>query len=318
MHRKLLIICLFAALLPLRSCTPAQEGRMVVATLRGPSSVAMIQLIDSLFRTEDADIEVKIFDEPMQLRKMMLEGSADFAVLPMTMAALLYNKGVDYRVAAVPLWGSLYLCGTDTTVRSLADLRGRKVHLMAKGMTPDLLFRHLLSRSGLEAYRDVELDYRFPTHTDLANAAIAGRAELCVLSEPYVSQVVNGNSEMHILLDLNQLWQSIESSPEAETAFLCKGTLADSNRVVISYVVDAYRASSEWVKAHPDSAAALCVRHGINPDTLALIQSIPRTNINVMDASEAEQYIFDYLKLFFGLSPETVGGRIPDGKFICQ
>ena len=291
---------------------------MVVASLRGPSSVAMIQLIDSLSRTEDADIEVKIFDEPMQLRKMMLEGSADFAILPMTMAALLYNKGVDYRVAAVPLWGSLYLCGTDTTVRSLADLRGRKVHLMAKGMTPDLLFRHLLSRSGLEAYRDVELDYRFPTHTDLANAAIARRAELCVLSEPYVSQALNGNSEMHILLDLNQLWQSIESSPEAETAFLCKGSLADSNRVVISRVVDAYRVSSEWVKAHPDSAAALCVRHGINPDTLALIQSIPRTNINVTDASEAEQYIFDYLKLFFGLSPETVGGGIPDGKFICK
>lgn len=320
-YRVSLTLCLLALAATLSSCggRPGEDSTAIrVAALRGPSSVAMIKLIDSLSACDSPDIEINMFSEPLQLRKMMLDGSADFAVLPTTMAALLYNKGLDYRVAAIPLWGSLYLCGTDTTVRSLAELRGCKVYLMAKGMTPDILFRHLLIRSGLKPYDDVDLDYRFPTHTDLANAAMAGRAPMCVLTEPYLSQALNGNRDLHILVDLNSLWTAFEAGPEAETAFLCKGALADNDRAAVTRLTEAYRASAEWVKAYPDSAAALCVRHGINPDTLALLQSIPRTNINVVDAAEAEQYINDYLKVFSGIVPESIGGGMPDEKFIVK
>ena len=310
-----------AVLAALPSCVSggkADDAAIRIAALRGPSSVAMIKMIDSLAACEASDIDVQIFSEPLQLRKEMLEGSADFAVLPTTMAALLYNKGLDYRVAAIPLWGSLYLCGSATDVGSITDLKGHKVYLMAKGMTPDILFRRLLESSGLEPYADVELDYRFPTHTDLANAAIAGRAPICVLTEPYLSQVLGANPEMHIILDLNDLWHTVEGNPEAETAFLCKGTLADSGNETVSKLVAAYRASAEWVVANPDSAAVLCARHNINPDTLALMQSIPRTNIKVVDATEAKQDIIDYLTAFFGMSPESIGGKIPDERFIVK
>lgn len=315
-------ICLLACLAIASSCgrnkAAVQKEKYIVAALRGPSSVAMIRLIDSLATCSNPSVEVQIFDEPLQLRKMMLEGTADFAVLPTTMAALLYNKGLDYRVAAIPLWGSFYLCGNDESVRSLADLKGKKVFLMAKGMTPDIMFRHLLVKSGLEPYRDVDLDYRFPTHTDLANAAIAGCAQMCVLTEPYLSQVLNGNPDLHVLLDLNRIWEDVENQPEAETAFLCRGVLADSCSRVILNLVDAYRASAEWVKDYPDSAAVLSATYNINPDTLALMQSVSRTNINVVGAAEAEHNIFDYLEVFSGMSPESIGGKLPDEKFIVK
>lgn len=314
-------IAMCIALLAIGGCRPQKneaDRKTVIAALRGPSSVAMIRLIDSLTTATDADIEVHLFSEPMQVRKMMLEKNADFAVLPSTMAALLYNKGVDYRLAAVPLWGTLYICGTDSTIRSIRDLRGRKVFLMDRGMTPDILFRHLLEKNGLKPYEDVELDYRFPTHIDLANATIAGHADLSVISEPYLSQVLGANPSLHLLTDLNAEWLRIENTPLAETALVCRGALAESDGTFVREVVEDYRRAAEWACAHPDSAAALAVKHGINPDSAAVALSIPRSNIKVIKASEASKALYDYLHIFEEMEPEAIGNKLPNEKFITK
>jgi len=320
-YRLHIIFALCAALLLAGGCKPktaSTRSHTVIAALRGPSSVAMIRLIDSLATAEDSDIEVRLFSEPMQVRKLMLEDSADFAVLPATMAALLYNKGIDYRLAAVPLWGTLYLCGTDTAIRSMQDLRGRKVYLMDRGMTPDVLFRRLLANNGLKPFDDVELDYRFPTHIDLANATIAGRADLSVISEPYLSQALEANPSLHLLFDLNAEWERTEAVPLAETALVCRGALAESNPQLVERIVGAYARAGEWAVAHPDSASTLAVSHGINPDSSAVAASIPRSNINIVKASEASEALFDYLRVFEKMEPSVIGNKLPDEKFIIK
>ncbi len=309
-----------ALLLVAASCgsRPTGSGRIEIATLRGPSSVAMARMMDSLSRCKNPDIAITVYDEPLHLRKAMLEGSADFAVLPTTMAALLYNRGIDYRVAAVPIWGSLYLCAEDSSIRGLKDLRGRKVYLMARGMTPDVMFRHLLSRSGLIPYQDVEIDYRFPSHIDLANAAMAGIADICILSEPYLSQALGKNRNLRIMADLGLEWEKAEHIRAAETAFLCSAALAESGSPIIKTMVDALKASTGWVLAHPDSAAAIAVRLGINPDSAAVVSSIPRSNFDVVGAADARDAIIAYLNVFLESSPEAIGNRIPDEKFFAK
>ena len=61
---------------------PSTSDHLTIATLKGPSSMGMIRLIDSLSRENPASLQVKILDEPMLVRKMMIDGSADFAILP--------------------------------------------------------------------------------------------------------------------------------------------------------------------------------------------------------------------------------------------
>src|SRR5574344_1178985 len=84
------------------------EGNLTLVTLKGPSSMGMVQLTDSLSREKNPTCHVVMVNEPLQARKLMLEGKADIVLLPMTMAAISYNKGLDYRLVAVPVWGALY------------------------------------------------------------------------------------------------------------------------------------------------------------------------------------------------------------------
>ena len=317
--RILSILCILSVLF-FQSCgNPSKkngaEKSYTVATLKGPSSMGMIRMIDSIANAGDTDISIKIENEPIQVRKMMLDGSADFAILPTTMAALVYNKGMDYRLIAIPVWGTLYLFGMDTSITSWENLRNKRVYVMARGMTPDVLFRYLLQYYGINPEKDVTLDYSFPTHIDLANAVAAGQATLGVISEPLASMVISRNKSVHSLFDLNREWENIQGSPIALTALLVKADILKENPQKVEQFLLDYEKSSLWVNQQPDSAAALIVKYGILPDHEVALRAIPGSRLNFVRARDIRPQIISYLNVFYTMNPDIIGGKIPDEKF---
>ena len=294
----------------------ADRSSIIIASLKGPSSMCLIKLIDSINNDVNADIKIEILDEPIQVRKMMLDGSAGFALLPTTMASILYNKGLDFRLIAIPVWGTMYLFGEDTTIKCWEDLRNRRVNVMAKEMTPDVLFRHLLEKNGINPEKDIILDYSFPTHIDLANAVAAGQVKLGVLSEPQVSLVMKSNKNVHPIFDLNSEWNKIEGIPIAQTAFMGKESILRNEPEMVEKIVHACERSVQWVNNNPDSAAALIVKYKILPDMEVAFNSIPRSNMNFRMASEIRDQITEFLDIFYKMNPDIIGGKLPDENFI--
>jgi len=289
---------------------------LIIASLKGPSSMCLIRLIDSINNDGNKDIKIEILDEPIQVRKMMLDGSAGFALLPTTMASILYNKGLDFRLIAIPVWGTMYLFGEDTTIKRWEDLRNRRVNVMAKEMTPDVLFRHLLIKNGINPEADIILDYSFPTHIDLANAVAAGQAKLGVLSEPQVSLVMKRNKNVHPIFDLNNEWNKVEGIPIAQTAFMCKESILRDKPALVEKIIRACERSVQWVNSYPDSAAALIVKYDILPDHEVALNAIPRSNMNFRRASEIRAQITEFLDIFYKMNPDIIGGKLPDENFI--
>jgi len=300
--------------------TRNETGRVTytIAALRGPSAMGMIRMIDSLNHGTGHSLNVKILNEPLQVRKMMLDGTADFAILPTTMAAIMYNKGLKYKLIGIPVWGTLYLVGSNAAVTRWEDLRAKRIYVMARGMTPDVMFRHLLMKNGLDPDKDVMLDYSFPTHIDLANAVASGQADLGIVSEPLASLVMRKNKDIRVIFSLEEEWNRFEDSEIAETAFLGKESVIHNNPEIVKSIVSAYAFSTGWVNQHPDSAAVLVVKYGIVPDTDVAINAIPGSNLKFVKAYEVRKEIEDYLNVFYKLNPDIVGGKIPDENFIYR
>jgi NitT/TauT family transport system substrate-binding protein len=321
MLKKLSYILLFVLLLCGCGSRKGKErdgADYTIAALKGPSAMGMIRLIDSLNRGSGHSVEVQILNEPLQVRKMMLDGTADFAILPTTMAAIMYNKGLKYKLIGIPCWGTLYLAGSDTLVKRWEDLRDKRIHVMARGMTPDVMFRHLLVKNGLDPDMDVILDYSFPTHIDLANAVAAGQAALGILSEPLASLVTLKNSDIRIIFNLETEWSKKEDIEITETAFLGSESILSDEPELVGKIIDSYRHSSGWVNQYPDSAAVLIVRYGILPDAAVAAHAIPGSNLRFVRAAEVEAEIEDYLNVFYKLNPDIVGGKLPDEDFIYR
>ena len=321
MHRVVLLftgICLFL------SCTssPGDGGAVRIATLKGPGAISMIPLIHETLKPGDRDttLEFLVFDEPMQVRSLMLRQETDIAVLPSTLGALMYNMDVPYHLAAIAVWGNLYLLGPAGPPMKWESLRGERVHLMARGMTPDILFRYLVQQNGLDPEKDIRADYSFPTHIDLAQAMAGGRVRYGVVSEPSVTMVLDKNNALVRMFDLNQEWQKVrgDSLPIPQTAVMVKASFANDHPEKLKEFIDRYREACGWVNRNPEAAGELLTRHGIMPDGNVAARSIPYSNIRLEMAANVEEAIYDYFRVFYAFDPRILGGKLPDEQFILK
>jgi NitT/TauT family transport system substrate-binding protein len=314
---------LFLILIPiLAGChsKSLNEKGISMLTLKGPSAMGMIYLIDSPSGILPEKLNIEILDEPMLVRARILKEKPELAVLPLNMAAILYNKQLPYQVIAIPVWGTLYLFGSDSMINNWSSLKGKRVFMMGKGTTPDILFRYLLDFNGLQPDKDVILDYSFPTHIDLANAVSAGQAELAVISEPLVSLARARNPAINQIMDLNTEWaKAFPGNPEMpQTALMGRIDFIQDHPEWISKICKAWIRSIDLVNQNPEDAAKKIVFHNILPDETIAIRAIPGCNLKFRYAAEIRSEISQYLNVFYTFNPDAIGGKIPDEQFISK
>lgn len=319
MKRKVFVF--LGIFLLLLSCRPSDhQGKQVihVAVLKGPSAISMISLIDEGFTWQHKQAVFTIYSEPAQVEASIARGEADIALVPGNMGAVLYNRGFPYKLAAVPVWGTLYLAGCDPAIHSWEQLRGKRVYQMARGATPDIVFRYLLQWHHLQPDKDVAIDYSFPSHIGLSNALAAGQASMGVIAEPYVSLASSKNRSIRVILDLGHEWSlyTSDSIPMVQTAVMVNDSAWQADSLFISAFFTAYKNAADWLENHMDKAADLCVKHTIVPDRQVALSALKRCNIRFEDAYTNRQKIMKYYRLLAEGNPDVVGGKCPDTYFI--
>jgi NitT/TauT family transport system substrate-binding protein len=300
------------------SQSPENSADVRVAVLKGPSAMSMIGLIDKGFREEGKKAVFTIYNEPSQVQTLMIRNAVDIALIPGNMSAVLYNKGISFRLMSIPVWGTLFLAGEDSSITNWESLKGKRVFLMAKGATPDIVFRKLLQMHRLDPEKDVLLDYTFPNHLELFTAITAGRAPMGVLAEPFLSQAMSRNHRIRVSLDLEKEWNLsfADSVPMMQTAVMVRDSFSFENTNWLRGFNKAYLDEVSWLHQFPDSAGRLCVKYGILQDSSVAIESIKRANIHLEMAENKSEGIFRYFRTLYEFNPETVGGKMPDNEII--
>lgn len=258
-----------------------------IATLRGPSAVEMVRMMVDFGKNGDYDITV--YDEPSELLAEMAGGKPDFAVMPTAAAKALQARNVDYKIVATMIHGGLFVCGTDRSIASINDLKGRTIHVMAGNTPPEMMLRHLISAAGMEPGKDVLFDSAFPTHKALANAAANGKTGLCLMSEPFVSQAVGENNNLHVLMDMAREWKNTEGSLPRVASLFCKGTIAAKQPDTVKGITGEIKRSCEWVKANPGEAAEAVVKLGLFENKKAIQASINNSYFDVIPYQPAQR-----------------------------
>ena len=114
------------------SCKEQKSDTIRIGVLNGPTAISFIQLIDKPLMIDGKRTEIIFKSDPQQIQALMMRNELDFAVLPTVMAANLYNKGVDFKIVAIPVWGTLYLLSNQPGIKSFADLEGKTIEEVCK------------------------------------------------------------------------------------------------------------------------------------------------------------------------------------------
>ena len=184
-----------------KSSSPISKQNHVVR-VQAPLAPPSIPLIPML---QGQNIQLEWYQGMDEATSRIIRDEVDISVLPLNSMAVLYNKGVGIPLGAVTTWGILYLVSSEQKINSWQDLRGKTVAVGARGFSPDLVFRCLLSKNGLKVGEDVNILYG--TSPEIAQMLLAKKISLAVLPEPLLTSVLSQNSGVNIIMNLESEWK---------------------------------------------------------------------------------------------------------------
>jgi NitT/TauT family transport system substrate-binding protein len=296
-----------------------EEINITVGTLRGPSAIGMIKLIDrAADSNETGNFSYEIVGSPDIMISRIMSNEISIAVLPTNVAAKLYNKGVNIKLVAVVGGGVLYIVSNknqNIKKGSWKDLKGKTINIIAKGSTPDVIFRYLADKNGIDTRTDLTCDYSFD-QVELSQLLIAEKQYLGILPEPFVTGALETNDNLEIILDIQEEWGKASSSNILpQTCLIVSSDIIDHNKNILETFLNDYKDSISWANNHPGDAGIIAEKLEIGIKEEIAETVIPRCNLVYRDKKSAREILDEYMEILYQFSPEDTGGKIPDSRF---
>ncbi|MGI6298431.1 MAG: ABC transporter substrate-binding protein [Saccharofermentanales bacterium] len=303
---------------------PAGAETVRIAALKGPTGIGMVKLMEDAAGQKTKDkYTFSLAAAPDDLVAKLSSGEVDIAALPTNLAATLYQKtNGRIKMLAINTLGVLYILENGDTVKSVADLKGKKIAATGQGATPEYAINVVLKDAGIDPAGAVTY---MAEHAELATLAIADKEKLIMLPEPFVTTVLSKAPQFRIAINLTEAFASalskVDGSEKAELAQGCiavRAEFAEKNPEAIKNFLSAYEASTKWVNENVTEAGELTVKHNIMADAKLAAKAIPNCNIIYIDGADMKPVLEPLLKILFEAKPQSVGGKLPDDNFYYQ
>lgn len=302
--------------------TAAKLPKLTLVAPPGPMAMPMAYLVanNSLAAVAEAT-ELVIWENPEQLKAIVAGGQGHFVTVPSNNAAIFYNRGLPLKLLNISVWNITYLVSTNPEINSLTDLRGKDVIVSFQGSVPDVMFRSMLMKAGLDPAADVTIKYAADP-TQAAQMLLAGQARIAVLSEAVTTSVILKTKDTPAparrVLDFGSTWGSLFGAgyytPIAGTC--ATSAVLDQPAVVAEFTAQ-YQKAVEWTAANPKEAGELIEKQLPQLGLSGALMAESSKNImwNFVAASDARADLENFYTQLQTLSPEVVGGKLPDDGF---
>lgn len=302
---------------------PYEERTLVkIATLKGPTGMGMVKLMsDNEEKLTANRYDFTIVGAPDEIVGKITTGEIDIAAVPTNLAATLYNRTEkNIQLLAINTLGVLYILEKGNTINSIGDLEGKTVFTSGKGSTPEFILNYILVQNGLVPEEDVTVEYK-SEHSEVAALALAGQAEIVMLPEPFVTNVLSKNQGFQNVLDLTKEWDNVTARLGISDSVLSMGGIiarrefVQQNPGVINKFMDEYKVSVDFANSSMDRTAALIEKFEIMPSASLAKLAIPNSNIVFIEGQVMKNRITNLYNVFFLSDPKSIGGQMPQDDF---
>jgi len=333
--RKKIIAALLAAVMLFMAagCTTGQSNQTTASTaaavktavnvagLNGPTGIGLVKLMaDNAAGTTANAYKFTLDAAPTDIVPLLTTGAADIAAMPLNLAATLYNKtNGGIQILAINTLGVLYILDQSNTIISVADLKGKTIYASGQGASPEYILDFILTQNGIDPQKDVTIVYE-TDHSELAALAAAGKTNICMLPEPFVTTVLSKNSNMRIALDMTKEWEKAcakegISSTLAMGCIVVRTKFAKDHPDAVNNFLYEYKASVDYVNSNVAAASLLVAKQGIIPSAALAAKAIPNCNIVSIAGTEMKNIAYQNLHVLFTANPSSIGGAEPKDDF---
>ena len=309
---------------PTATATPEAIEPIAKLRIHHPETLAFaapFTMLDTSGALADVadEVNLNVWNTPDVLRSILVNGDTEVAAVPSYVGANLFNRGVDIRMAAVVVWGLIWLVGPEGTSATWESLRDQTVMIPFPNDMPDLVFQYLAAANGLTPGEDFDIEY-YAQPPEIIGQLVTGGGSWAVLPEHVVTLALaraNQNDQgLARIFDLQAEWAAAAgTSPRIPQAgIVVRGELAADHPGVLAALLDALSSSVGVVNAAaPETLTALSEASGVPAPVIQ--QVIPRLNLEVVPAAEARAELEQFFTELASLSPDIIGGGLPDTSF---
>ena len=182
MKRKNIVLFLSTILVLFTLTSCSQEKKIEQIKVVAPAGATAVSIVKPMKDTTELDgtkINYEVVPATDLIVARLTAKEADLAVVPVNLAAQLYQKQMPYKLTSVVTWGNLYIASTED-IKGWDALKGEDVYMMGKGLVPDIVFRTLCKENGIDPDTDINIVY-LSGATELAPNFLAGKAKISML-----------------------------------------------------------------------------------------------------------------------------------------
>jgi len=294
-------------------------------TLVAPPGPMAIPLAYLAVNNKLADVaektEVVVWQNAEQLKAMVAGKQGDFVTIPSNNSAIFYNKGLVLKLLDISVWNITYLVTTDAKAAGFSDIKGQSLVVSLQGSVPDAMFQYIATKEGLDPQKDFKLRYATDP-TQAAQLLLSGQVDNAVLSEALataaISQSTSSTKPLRRALAFDKAWARAAGgsalSPIAGT--VATAGVMDKPEVVAAFQRE-YQGAVEWMLANPEEAGRLIETNlpdlGLKADMMTA--SLQNITWKYVPAAEARASLEAFYRALSELSPEVIGGKLPDDGF---
>jgi NitT/TauT family transport system substrate-binding protein len=264
-------------------------------------------------------VEFRLWQNPDELRAILLKKEAHIVAIPTNVAANLYNKGQDIKLLNVPIWGILEIITRDKNIKTIHDLKGQEIVVPFRADMPDIILQAIIKKAGLDPKKDFKIVYA-PTPPDAMQMLILRRADNVLLAEPATSMAMRKTGSYPLKLIAPEIFRGVNLQKEWGRVYNVEpkvpqaglAVVGNLDRNVVKRFDEEYRKSLNWYKTHPKEAGILVAKHIDFFKAEAVADSIPNVQLEVKSAIESQKDLEEFFKVMLEIEPKLIGGQIPD------
>lgn len=285
----------------------------------GPSITVLHAIATGRLDAAARKPSLRIWRQVDEVRAGLTSRNFDVGIVPVPVAANLYNRGLGVRLVNVMTNGILYIMASDPSWTSLEALRGRKLAVLFPNELPSLILARLFRLAGIDAKTEVE-QVQTATPLEAMQLLVLGRVDAALIPEPAASAaIVRGSvagKTIHRVIDLQTEWQRLAGRTRdlPQAGLVVTDRFREANGPAVAALQAGLVRAAADVVAHPARAA----NNAAGPLQMpwpVIETSIPYCNLVATPAADARPAVEAVLEAMLEVNPGYVGGHLPDSAF---
>lgn len=283
-----------------------REVKTKIASLSGPLGIGIAKLCAD----RDYAYDSTVYNDAAEITELLKNGGADIAVLPVNTAAALFNETEGaIKFLAVNNSAVFHIIENGKEIKSIDDLKGKKIYTLGEGSMPEFLLGYILSENGLDGKVTVEYKADFEEIKALADD---GTAAVIMLPEPYAAMLVSGTEGMRYALDLADEWKKICDTPFAQSVIVARTEYIEQNPAYIDSFLMQNEISLNFLIENPMAAPDLLTKAGSFSSPELVNAALAGCNPLFMKGESMKNAVSAVLEMLYNANPESIGGKLPD------